>query len=134
MVGCRGAWAGSFSVVVRLLALGFLGGGVVVGCGGQTMEQDSDGATLCPGLCAKGKNCPLAPVVPSCDDFCLGEDYRASRTGCHDQYDAAELCLSKLTDICTGPKACGAEINATNDCENAYCAKHAQEDVCMVPP
>jgi hypothetical protein len=124
---------GSLSVVVRLLVLGLAGGGVAAGCGGQT-TTDSDGATLCPDLCTKGRPCPSAPAITTtCDDFCLGEDYRATQTGCHDLYDAAEVCLSKLDDICTGPKDCAAEINATSNCEIAYCTKHPTNDACVVP-
>jgi hypothetical protein len=123
---------GSWSVAVRLVVLGVFGGGVAVGCGGQTTEQ-SDGATLCPDLCKKGKPCPAAPLVGDCDDFCLAEDYRATQTGCHDQYDAAELCISKAADICMSPTTCAAEINATNTCEIAYCNKHMQDEVCVVP-
>lgn len=132
MVGRRGARVGSFSVAVRLLVLGLAFGGIAAGCGGQT-TQDSDGATLCPELCKKGKPCPMAPIVGDCDDFCLGEDYRATQTGCHDLYDKAELCISKLDDICTSPKVCAAEINATNTCEVAYCNKHMDDEVCVVP-
>ena len=116
---------------VRLLVVGATGFLAATGCAGQTKE--SSGAELCPELCEKGKDCPAAPQIPNCDDFCLGEDARAEVTGCHPQYDQAENCLADLDDICTGPKACASEIKATNDCELAYCMKHPGDDVCVVP-
>lgn len=122
---------GSLRLAVRAFVVGAFGVAAAAGCAGKT--KDPSGAELCPDLCKKGKSCPGAPVISSCDDFCLGEDARAEVTGCHPQYDKAETCLSELDDICTGPKACANEIKATNDCEFAYCAKHPGDDVCVVP-
>jgi hypothetical protein len=118
------------SRVVVLAALGFL---PFTACGGQTDE--TDGAAVCPELCAeaKSKNCPMAPQIPSCDDFCLGEDARAEGTGCKAKYDAAETCIAKQKDICAAPAACASEILAADSCESAYCMGHPDADVCVAP-
>jgi len=131
MVGSPRVWEGALRLGARLAVAGALVLAVGAGCAGKTKEPA--GAELCPELCKKGKDCEAAPAVTSCDDFCLGEDARAEETGCHDLYDAAENCLAKLDDICTGTKACANEINATSACELSYCSKHSSEVVCTVP-
>lgn len=131
MVGSPRVWEGSVRLGARLVVAACLVFAAGAGCAGQTKEPS--GAELCPDLCKKGKDCSGAPQVSNCDDFCLGEDARAEGTGCHAQYDAAENCLAELDDICTGTKACAGEINATSNCELAYCMKHPGDAVCVVP-
>jgi hypothetical protein len=122
---------GSLRLGTRVAVTVALAVGVAFGCAGKTKEPS--GAELCPELCAKGKKCQGAPQISNCDDFCLGEDARATGTGCHGQYDAAETCLADLDDVCTGTKACATEINTANSCELAYCMKHPGDDVCVSP-
>ncbi|HEX5099151.1 MAG TPA: hypothetical protein VFV94_06610 [Polyangiaceae bacterium] len=122
---------GSLRLGVRFAVTLGLAAGVAFGCAGRTTEPS--GAELCPDLCARGKKCPAAPPISNCDDFCLGEDARATGTNCHDLYDKAENCLADLDDVCTGPRACANEINAANDCELAYCMKHPSDEVCASP-
>ena len=104
---------------------------LLAACGGKT--QEPAGSELCPDLCEKAKKCPGAPAVASCDDLCFGEDFRATATGCHDEYDASENCLAELEDVCTGAKACATPVKAAQACEVAFCMKHPQDEVCAVP-
>jgi hypothetical protein len=115
----------------RLVRDAWLVTALLAACGGRT--QEPQGSELCPDLCEKAKKCMGAPPVASCDDLCLGEDFRATGTGCHAQYDASERCLADLSDICTGQKACAAQIQAASTCEIAYCMRHPQDEACVVP-
>ena len=122
---------GWFPVSLRLIRALWLVPVVLAACGGKTQEPTA--RELCPEICEKAKKCPGAPAVSSCDDLCLGEDATAEATGCRDQYEESEQCLADLDDVCTGNKACATPIKATQACEFAYCMKHPQEDVCVVP-
>ena len=108
-----------------LLLAAMLGGG----CSGQSTNGAQE--DLCPGVCERGKKCPTAPPVTSCDDECLGEDYVAEQASCHDDYLKSVACLSKLDDICTGPTACSKEILVVYNCEHVYCAAHAGDPACV---
>ena len=117
------------SLAVRGAALVFLGLALAAGCAGQS--QSNADPDLCPGVCEKGKKCPMAPPVGSCDDECLGEDYVAEQSGCHDVYLKSVDCLSKLADVCTGQTACVGPLKVVYDCEHAYCAAHASDQACV---
>jgi hypothetical protein len=69
--------------------------------------------------------------MESCDDMCLGQDYVAEVSGCHDLYQKSLSCSVKLANACTALTDCGAEINATYACELAYCNNgHRGTDAC----
>jgi hypothetical protein len=109
-----------------LLCVGVLLAGA---CAGQSTNGSAPDP--CPDLCEKGSKCPGAPPqTQSCDDTCLGQDFVAEATGCHDLYLTSIACSSKLKDVCTSLVACANEINAAHSCEVAYCNGHAGADVC----
>lgn len=111
-----------------LVVLGVLFAGA---CAGKSTGDDAQ-ADPCPDLCTKGRKCPNAPVIPgTCDDFCLGNDYVSSNTGCHDLYVKSTQCSAALADICTADTACRNEILATYTCEHNYCSAHPGVDACV---
>ena len=111
-----------------LLVLGVLLSGA---CAGKSSGDDAQ-SDPCPGACAKGRKCPGAPAITvSCDDFCLGQDYVATNTGCHDLYLKSTRCTAELDDVCTAPTACNAEITAVYTCEHDYCLVHPAIDACV---
>jgi hypothetical protein len=71
------------------------------------------------------------PISGTCDDFCLGQDFVAVNTGCHDLYLKSTACTAKLADVCTAATDCGEEIGATYICEQNYCAAHEGDDACV---
>jgi hypothetical protein len=114
-------------------AVSVLGGLAGTGCAGQS-TNGSEQADLCPDVCNRGKKCPLpagTPPIQNCDDECLGEDALALQAGCHDAYLKSVACLSKLSDVCTGPTACLAEIKVVYDCEHSYCMAHGGDPTCV---
>ncbi len=105
----------------------------VSGCAGQSSSNaDTD---QCPTVCENGSKCPGAPpLTQSCDDTCLGQDALATESNCHDLYVASIDCSAALENVCTALIACASQINAANACEQAYCAKHADAEVCAYEP
>jgi len=132
MVGNR-VWAVVRRGGARMIALS----GVVFvwasGCAGQSSNSAPD--DQCPTVCENGAKCPGAPpLTQSCDDTCLGQDALATESNCHDLYVASINCSAALKSVCTALVACATQINAANACEQAYCAKHADAEVCAYEP
>jgi len=111
-----------------LVALGlFLTGA----CAGKSTGDDAQ-SDPCPDVCTRGRHCSNAPpLTGSCDDFCLGQDFVAENTGCHDLYVKSTQCSAKLADVCTTDTACRTEILATYTCEHDYCSAHPGVDACL---
>lgn len=105
----------------------------VSGCAGQS--SSNGGEDQCPAVCEGGAKCPGAPPLPqSCDDTCLGQDALATESNCHELYVDSINCSAALKNVCTALVACATEINAANTCEQAYCAKHPDAEVCAYEP
>ena len=120
-----------WDVVRRVSALAVLGVLLTGACAGKSSGDDNQ-SDPCPDLCTKGRKCPTAPALTgSCDDFCLGQDYVASNTGCHELYLKSTQCTAALKDVCTAATDCNAEITATYLCEHNYCAAHPGVDACV---
>jgi hypothetical protein len=130
MVGFT-AWDAVRRVSARASALFILGVLLTGACAGKSSGDDAQ-SDPCPDLCAKGMKCPGAPAIQgSCDDFCLGQDYVAENTGCHDLYLKSTACTAKLSDVCTAQTDCRTEILAAYTCEHNYCAAHPSSDACV---
>lgn len=131
MVGNR-TWA----AVRRASSVLVLAGGAFAlasGCAGKS--TDDSAPDPCPSVCENGSKCPGAPpLAESCDDTCLGNDFVATESGCHDLYVASIACSAKLPNVCTALTDCGSQVNAVSTCEHDYCMAHRSDDACAFVP
>ncbi len=117
-----GARAGSL-VVLSVLFSG--------ACAGKSTGDDDTQGDPCPGLCARARKCPQAQgQTVSCDDFCLEQDAVADATGCHDTYEQSLTCSAALSDACSATTTCLTQLQATYNCEVAYCNGHKSNEIC----
>lgn len=113
-----------------LVVLGVLFSGA---CAGKSTGGDSQGDP-CPGFCEKAQKCPQAqaqPINESCDDLCLQQDAVANATGCEATYQKSLACSAALADPCTATTSCLTQLQATYNCEVAYCNGHKGNDICV---
>jgi hypothetical protein len=101
-------------------------------CAGKsTGGADTQAGDPCPGFCEKARKCPQAPAFSgTCDDFCLQQDAVAEATNCHDTYQQSLTCSAALSDACSATTTCLTQLQATYNCEVAYCNAHKSNEIC----